>query len=150
MDADAVWRLSFGNLLSKAEYLGPRALEKVLAASQDRILDYECRVEREDGRRQSMRWGSRASILVHELGPSTRIRRVRDRFRVGQSLLSLWPCGVQRKRYSPEGHLCAAELATRTSYGVASQTMERMGLRAPRRTIWDILQESAQQIEATI
>lgn len=151
MEADTLWRLDFGSLLSEAEYLGTRALEEVLEASQTRILDDLCREELGDGRRRFVRWGSRTRTLITRIGTVyPRICRVRDRLSGRTFAPLLVALGIQRKRYTPELRLCAAELATRTSYGEASQALERMGLRIPRRTIWDFLQEFAQVIEATL
>lgn len=59
--------------------------------------------------------------------------------------------GIGKKRYTPEVRLAAAELATRTSYGEASEALERdLGLRIPRRTVWNFLQEIAVGVERTL
>ena len=130
MEVDTLWRLDFGSLLSEAEFLGTRALEEVMEAFQVRILDDLCGEGLGDGRRCFVRWGSRTRTLVKRVGTVyPGIRRARDRLSGRTFAPLLVALGIQRKRYSPEVRLCAAELGTPTSYGVAPQAMERMGLR---------------------
>ncbi len=77
--------------------------------------------------------------------------RVRDRFtgRVFSPLIEA--LGPGRRRYTPEVRLAASELAARTSYAETSQAFERtLGVRIPRRTIWDFLQELAHTVRITL
>jgi hypothetical protein len=77
-----------------------------------------------------------------------RVRRVRDRQEGGTFVPLLAALGLGKRRYTPELWVAAAELATRTSYGEASEALERdLGLRIPRRTIWNFLQEITVGVE---
>ncbi len=50
--------------------------------------------------------------------------------------------GLAKRRDTPELRIAVAEMATRTRFGETSEALERsVGLRVPRRTIWDFLQE---------
>lgn len=144
--------IDFGGLLSTAEHWGTRALERVLEDAE-RVLWGELRRERTgEGRQRYVRHGRRPRPLITKLGRVTPwVTRVRDRLtgRVFSPLIEA--LGLGRRRYTPEVRLAAAELATRTSYAEASQALERtLGVRIPRRTIWDFLQELAQTVRITL
>ena len=80
-----------------------------------------------------------------------RPRRVRDRQERSTFAPLLAALGLGKRRYTPELRLAAAELATRTSYGEASEALERsLGLRIPRRTIWNFLQEITVGVERAL
>lgn len=113
--------------------------------------ELRCR-ELPEGRQRFVRHGVRPRTLITRMGPVTlRVRRVRDRLHGGTFTPLLVALGLGKKRYTPEVRLAAAELATRTSYGEASEALERdLGLRVPRRTIWNFLQEIAVGVERTL
>jgi hypothetical protein len=76
------------------------------------------------------------------------VRRVRDRQEGGTFAPLLAALGLGERRYTPEPRVAAAELAARTSYGKASEVLERdLGLRIPRRTIWNFLPEITVGVE---
>lgn len=151
MERDTHPHIDFGGLLSNAEHWGTRALELLLEETE-RVLWGELRRERtEDGKQRYVRHGRRPRSLVTKIGKVTLwVTRVRDR-RTGRVFSPLLEAlGLGRKLYTPELRLAAAELATRTSYGEASQALERtLRICIPRRTIWDFLQELAHVVRIT-
>ncbi|MGA9840277.1 MAG: hypothetical protein WBS16_07600 [Thermoplasmata archaeon] len=105
-----------------------------------------------DGRPRFVGHGSRPRRFITRLGPvDLRPRRVHDR--LGRRTFSplLTALGLGKRRYTPELRLAAAEMATRTSFGEASEALERtIGFRVPRRTIWDFLQEIATEVKRAL
>ncbi len=116
------------------------------------LLEELHRIVLPDGRPRFVGHGSRPRRFITRLGPvDLRPRRVRDR--LGRRTFSplLTALGLGKRRYTPELRLAAAEMATRTSFGDASEALERtLGLRVPRRTIWDFLQEIAVEVRRAL
>jgi len=80
-----------------------------------------------------------------------RVQRVRGRQDGGTFAPLTVALGLGKKRYTPEVRMAAAELASRTSYGEASEVIARdLGLRIPRRTVWNFLQEISPNVERAL
>lgn len=105
-----------------------------------------------DGRPRFVGHGTRPRRFLTRLGVvDFRPRRVHDRLDRHTFSPLLAALGLGKRRYTPELRLAAAEMATRTSFGEASEALERtIGLRVPRRTIWDFLQEIATEVKAAL
>jgi Uncharacterised protein family (UPF0236) len=139
-------------VLNRAYHQGRDALVTLLEEAQEDLWRELRRKELPDGRRRYVRHGVRPRTLITRMGRiDLRVRRVRDRQEGGTFAPLLVALGLGKRRYTPEVRLAAAELATRTSYGEASEAIERdLGLRIPRRTIWNFLQEIAAGVERTL
>ena len=116
------------------------------------LLDELRQVVLPDGRRRFVGHGSRVRRFITRLGVvDLRPRRVHDRLHRHTFSPLLAALGLGKRRYTPELRLAAAEMATRTSFGDASEALERtVGLRVPRRTIWDFLQEIALEVKRAL
>ena len=136
-------------LLNRAYHQGLDALRRLFEEMEEVLLGDLLRHELPDGRPRYVRHGRRPRTLVTRLGRvDLEVQRVRDRQGRRTFAPLLVALGIGKRRYTPELRLAAAELATRTSYGEASEALERsLGLRIPRRTIWDFLQEITVGVE---
>ncbi|MGI0070505.1 MAG: hypothetical protein ACRECT_00255 [Thermoplasmata archaeon] len=105
-----------------------------------------------DGRPRFVKHGTRPRTYVTRMGRvDLRVQRVRDRQLGGTFAPLTVALGLGKRRYTPEVRLAAAELASRTSYGEASEVIERdLGLRIPRRTVWNFLQEISPDVERAL
>jgi hypothetical protein len=139
-------------LLNRAYHRGIDALRSVFEEMEAFLLEELRRYVLPDGRPRFVGHGSRPRRFITRLGQvDLRPRRIRDRLgnRTFSPLLSA--LGLGKRRYTPELRLAAAEMATRTSFGEASEALERtIGLRVPRRTIWDFLQEIAAEVKRAL
>ena len=144
--------IEIANLLNRAVHRGIDVLRFLLEEAEQSILD-ELRHHRfDDGSPRYVGHGRRPRTLVTRLGRvDLQPRRVRDRLSGHTFAPLLTALGLGKRRYTPELRLAAAEMATRTSYGEASEALERtVGIHVPRRTIWNFLQEIALGVEKAL
>lgn len=87
--------------------------------------------------------------LVTKLGKIlVGVQRVRDRQQRRTFTPLLLALGLGRRRYTRDLRVACAEEASRTTYGEASESIQRsLGVRVPRRTIWNMVQELAPYVE---
>jgi hypothetical protein len=139
-------------LLNRAYHLGRDALGSLLEEAETSLWEDLRRHELPNGGPRFVRHGTRPRTFVTRMGRvDLRVHRVRDRQGGGTFVPLLAALGLGKRRYTPELRVAAAELATRTSYGEASEAIERdLGLRIPRRTIWNFLQEITLGVERAL
>lgn len=144
--------IELGHLLNRAYHIGRDALRALFEEAEASLWENLRRQELSDGRPRFVGHGTRPRILVTRMGRvDLRVRRIHDRLEGGTFVPLLAALGIGKRRYTPELRVAAAELATRTSYGEASEVLERdLGLRIPRRTIWNFLQEIAVGVERAL
>ncbi|MGI0139763.1 MAG: UPF0236 family transposase-like protein, partial [Thermoplasmata archaeon] len=143
MRENTVQPIELAHLLNRAYHLGRDALTALFEETQELLWEQLRHQELPDSSRRFVRHGTRPRTLITRMGRvDLRVRRVRDRLNGGTFAPLLVALDIGKRRYTPEVRVAAAELATRTSYGEASEVLERdLGLRIPRRTIWNFLQE---------
>ena len=93
--------------------------------------------------------GRYARTLVTKLGKLVvGVQRVRDRLQRRTFSPLLLALGLGRRRYTRDLRLTCAEEASRTTYGEASQSVQRaLGVIVPRRSIWNFVQELGPYVE---
>jgi hypothetical protein len=103
----------------------------------------------EDGRRRFVRGGHYRRTLVTKFGKVVLwVTRIHDRLRRRTFAPLLLALGLGRRRYTRDLRLACAEEASRTTYGEASESIQRsLGVPVPRRTIWNFVQEFAPWVE---
>ncbi len=144
--------IELGHLLNRAYHEGIDALRRLFEEAEATLWADLRRHELPDGSPRFVKHGTRPRTFVTRMGRiDLRIQRVRDR-QEGETFAPLLAAlGLGKRRYTPEVRVAAAELATRTSYGEASEALERdLGLRIPRRTIWNFLQEITVDVERAL
>ena len=141
--------IELGHLLNRAYHMGRDALQALFEEAEASLWEDLRRHRLPDGRPRFVGHGTRPRTLVTRMGRvDLRVRRIRDRLEGGTFAPLLVALGIGKRRYTPELRVAAAELATRTSDGKASEVLERdLGLRIPRRSIWNFLQEIAVRVE---
>jgi hypothetical protein len=139
-------------LLNRAYHLGRDALRSLVEEAEASLWEDLRRHELPDGSPRFVKHGTRPRTFVTRMGRiDLRVQRVRDRQEGGTFAPLLAALDLGKRRYTPELRVAAAELATRTSYGEASEALERdLGLRIPRRTIWNFLQEITVDVERAL
>ncbi len=152
MKENTVPPIELAHVLNVAYHMGRDDLTALLERTQEDLWQELRRQKLPDGRPRYVRHGMRPRTLITRMGRiDLRVRRVRNRQDGGTFAPLLAALGLGKRRYTPEVRLAAAELATRTSYGEASEVIERdLGLRIPRRTIWNFLQEISLGVERTL
>ncbi len=144
--------IEIARLLSRAYHLGRDALEAVLEEAEASLWEDLRGYELPDGSPRLVKQGTRSRTFVTRMGRvDLQAQRVRDRQEGATFAPLLVALGLGKRRYTPGVRVAAAELATRTSYGEASEAIERdLGLRIPRRTIWNFLQEITARVEQAL
>lgn len=144
--------IELGHLLNVAHHEGLDALRRVCESAEESLWERLRLVQRPDGSPRFVKHGRRSRTLVTRMGRvDLRVQRVRDRQEGGTFVPLLVALNLGKRRYTPELRVAAAELATRTSYGEASEALERdVGVRIPRRTIWNFLQEVTEYVERAL
>ena len=152
MSIEEVRPIELAHLLNRAYHRGIDAFRAVFEEIEEFLLEELRRRTLPDGRPRFVGHGARARRFITRLGVvDLRPRRVHDRLRHRTFSPLLTALGIGKRRYTPELRLAAAEMATRTSFGEASEALERtIGLRVPRRTIWDFLQEVALEVKRAL
>ena len=152
MRIEEVRPIELTRLLNEAYHRGVDALRAVFEEMEELLLQELRRLTLPDGRPRFVGHGSRPRRFITHLGTADLCpRRVHDRLHHHTFSPLLAALGLGKKRYTLELRAAAAELATRTSYGDSSQALERtIGLRIPRRTIWDFLQEIAPEVKRAL
>ena len=144
--------IEIGHLLNRAYHAGIDVLERLFGEAEAALWATLCRHRLPDGSPRFVKHGTRARTYVTRMGRvDLRVQRVRDRQDGGTFAPLTAALGLGKRRYTPEVRLAAAELATRTSYGEASEVIERdLGLRIPRRTVWNFLKEISPDVERAL
>ncbi len=152
MRIEEVRPIELTRLLNEAYHRGVDALRAVFEEIEEFLLEELRRFTLPNGRPRFVGHGSRPRRLVTHLGTADlRPRRVHDRLHEHTFSPLLTALGLGKKRYTRELRAAAAEMATRTSFGDASEAIERtIGLRVPRRTIWDFVQEIAPGVKQAL
>ena len=152
MKVEEVRPIELAQLLNRAYHRGVDALRAAFEEMEEFLLEELRRFVLPDGRPRFVGHGSRPRRFLTHLGTAElRPRRVHDRLHRHTFSPLLTALGLGKRRYTPELRLAAAEMATRTSFGDASEALERtIGLRVPRRTIWDFLQEIAPEVKRAL
>lgn len=141
--------IGLGHLLNWAYQEGIDALGRVFRETEATLRDDLRRHELPDGSPRFVKHGTRPRTFVTRVGRiDLRMQRIRDRQEGGTFAPLLAALGLGKWRYTPGVRMTAAELATHTSYEEASEAFERdLGLRIPRRTIWNFLEEISVGVE---
>lgn len=118
---------------------------RLLGEAEARLIDLLTPERLPDGRRRFVRGGHYARTLISRLGRVViEVTRVYDRLRQRTFAPLLQALRLGRRRYTHDLRMTCAEEATRTSYGDASEAIQRaLNLIVPRRTIWNFVQELA-------
>ncbi len=144
--------IELGHLLNRAYHQGRDALLVLFEEAEASLWEGLRRHELPDGSPRFVKHGTRPRTFITRMGRvDLMVQRVRDRLEGGTFAPLLAALGLGKRRYTPELRVAAAEMATRTSYGEASEALERdLGLRIPRRTIWNFLQEVTVSVEQAL
>ena len=144
--------IELGHLLNRAYHAGIDVLRHLFEEAEAALWAFLNRYRLPDGRPRFVRHGTRPRTYVTRMGRvDLRVQRVQDRQEGGTFAPLTAALGLGKKRYTPEVRMAAAELASRTSYGEASEVIERdLGLRIPRRTVWNFLQEISPDVEMAL
>ena len=137
------------NLFPKARDFGAEALVRFLREEEERLVRLLQFDRLPDGRRRFVRGGRYLRTLVTKLGKVVvEVSRVYDRLRRRTFVPVLLALGLGRRRYTRDLRLACAEEASRTTYGEASESIQRsLGVIVPRRSIWNFVQELAPFVE---
>lgn len=138
-------RIDLANLFVRARDSGAETLVRLLREAEDRLLGLLQQERLPDGRHRFVRGGHYARTLITKLGRvMIEVGRVYDRLRNRTFSPLLMALRLGKRRYTHDLRLTCAEEATRTSYGEASEAIQRsLNLIVPRRTIWNFVQELA-------
>jgi hypothetical protein len=144
-EAEDLGQIDLTNLFRAARDCGAEELLELLRLEEDRLIDLLQAERLPSGAHRYVRGGHYRRALVTKLGMVVVvITRIRDRLRRRTFSPLLHVLGLSRRRYSRDLRLACAEEATRTSYGEASESIQRsLNVRVPRRTIWNFVQEIA-------
>ncbi len=152
MRIEEVRPIELTHLLNEAYHRGIDALRAVFEEMEEFLLEELRQCTLPNGRPRFVGHGTRPRRFITHLGTAElRPRRIHDRLQGHTFSPLLTALGLGKKRYTLELRAAAAEMATRTSFGDASEALERtIGLRIPRRTIWDFLQEIAPEVKRAL
>ena len=144
--------IEIGHLLNRAYHVGIDTLRGMFEEAEAALWAFLRSYRLPDGSPRFVKHGTRPRTYVTRMGRvDLTVQRVRDRLEGGTFAPLTAALGLGKKRYTPEVRLAAAELASRTSYGEASEVIERdLGLRIPRRTVWNFLQEISPGLERAL
>ncbi len=137
------------NLFPKARDFGAEALVRFLREEEERLVGLLESDRLPDGRRRFVRGGRYLRTLVTKLGKVVvEVGRIYDRLRRRTFVPVLLALGLGRRHYTRDLRLACAEEASRTTYGEASESIQRsLGVIVPRRSIWNFVQELAPWVE---
>ncbi|EQD72395.1 transposase (ISH6), partial [mine drainage metagenome] len=144
--------IEIGRLLNRAYHAGIDVRERLFGEAEAALWATLRLCRLPDGSPRFVRHGTRPRTFVTRMGRvDLRVQRVRDR-QDGSTVAPLTAAlGLGKKRYTPEVRMAAAEPASRTSYGEASEVIERdWGPRIPRRTVWNFLREISPSVERAL
>jgi hypothetical protein len=142
-EPEEIARIDLANLFPKARDYGAQALVGFLRQEEERMVELLRSDHLPDGRPRFVRNGRYHRRLVTKLGGVIlEVGRVYDRLRQRTFAPVLLALGLQRRRYTRDLRFACAEEASRTSYGGASESIQRsLGVVVPRRSIWNFVRE---------
>jgi hypothetical protein len=149
LEPEEIAQIDLTNLFQRSRDHGAEEFVRILHQEEERLTALLESDRLEDGRRRFVRSGHYRRTLVTKFGKVCfTVGRVYDRVNERTFVPVLMALGLGGRRYTRDLRLACAEEATRTTYGEASESIQRtLGVPVPRRTIWNFVQELGPWVE---